>query len=523
MAVLTSSKNLRRSRPYYKEEASGGAFAAVTLCFLACAGIMAAAVAYFYKTGATLLYGDAESHLDIARRVVDSRTPGWVQLGTAWLPLPHLLMIPLVRNDRLWQTGLAGAITCGFCMALAATFLFAGMRRIFESTLAGAAAAAVFLLNPNTLYLGSIPMTEPAWFASLFALFYFTVRFAETRGWGALLGAGIAACAGTLTRYEAWFLLPFVAIYVLIAARRSTPAIVFCIIAGAGPLLWLVHNRWYFSDPLYFYRGPWSALAIQGKSPYPGRGDWHMAAKYFVAAGHLVAGWPGLVIAAFGALAALARKVFWPFFLFLLPPAFYVWSIHSSGTPVFVPNLEPHSFYNIRYAMAFLPLIALGAAALARFGKIPAAAVVAIALAPFLIHWNRHSITFQEADINSRGRLAWTAQAVDFLGTAAGPHETFFTGYGLTAIYRTLGIPLRDTLSGDNNPQFLAAQGRPDLALWEDWAIAMGGDPVQTTVDNARLHGPRFELSDRIIVKDQPVIEIYHRVVIYGDHEDTVR
>ncbi len=184
MAVLTSSKNLRRSRPYYKEEASGGAFAAVTPCFLACAGIMAAAVAYFYKTGATLLYGDAESHLDIARRVVDSRTPGWVQLGTAWLPLPHLLMIPLVRNDRLWQTGLAGAITSGFCMALAATFLFAGMRRIFESTLAGAAAAAVFLLNPNTLYLGSIPMTEPAWFASLFALFYFNVRFAETRGWG---------------------------------------------------------------------------------------------------------------------------------------------------------------------------------------------------------------------------------------------------------------------------------------------------------------------------------------------------
>jgi hypothetical protein len=218
-----------------------------------------------------------------------------------------------------------------------------------------------------------------------------------------------------------------------------------------------------------------------------------MAAKYFVAAGHLVAGWPGLVIAAFGALAVLARKVFWPFFLFLLPPAFYIWSIHSSGTPVFVPNLEPHSFYNIRYAMAFLPLIALGAAALARFGKIPAAAVVAIALAPFLIHWNQHSITFQEADINSRGRLAWTAQAVDF------------------------------TLSGDNNLQFLAAQGRPDLALWEDWAIATGGDPVQTTVDNARLHGPRFELSDRIIVKDQPVIEIYHRVVIYGDHEDTVR
>ncbi|MGD1070164.1 MAG: glycosyltransferase family 39 protein [Bryobacteraceae bacterium] len=473
---------------------------------------MAAAVAYVYKTGATLLYGDAESHLDIARRVVDSRTPGWDQLGTAWLPLPHLLMIPLVRNDWMWRTGLAGGITSGLCTALAATFLFAGTHRIFESKLAGAAATAVFLLNPNTLYLGSIPMTEPAWFASLFALFYFTVRFGETRGWGSLLGAGLAACAGTLTRYEAWFLLPFVAIYILVAARRWTPAIVFCLIAGSGPLLWLAHNRWYFGDPLYFYRGPWSALAIQGKSPYPGRGDWRVAAKYFFAAGRLVAGWPGLSIAALGTVAVLSRQTFWPFFLFLLAPAFYVWSIHSSGTPIFVPGLEPHSFYNTRYAMAFLPLIALGAAGLARFGKIPAAAVVAIALVPFPIHWNEQAITWQEADVNSRGRLAWTAQAADFLRAAAGPHETFFTGYGLTAIYRTVGVPLRDTLSGDNNPQFLAAEGRPDLALWEDWAVAMGGDPVQSTLDKARLHGPRFELSDRIIVKGQPVIEIYHHV-----------
>ena len=60
---------------------------------------MAAAVAWFYRTGAILYYGDAEAHLNIARRIVDSRTPGWCQLGTTWLPLPHLLMIPLVRHD----------------------------------------------------------------------------------------------------------------------------------------------------------------------------------------------------------------------------------------------------------------------------------------------------------------------------------------------------------------------------------------------------------------------------------------
>ncbi|HVW10309.1 MAG TPA: hypothetical protein VHC90_17095, partial [Bryobacteraceae bacterium] len=111
---------------------------------------MACAAAYFYGTGVTLWFGDAEAHLNIARRIIDSRTPGLAQLGTTWLPLPHLIMVPFVRNDELWKTGLAGAIPAAFCMALAGTFLFAAIRRLSGSGIAAGAAAAVFLLNPNT-------------------------------------------------------------------------------------------------------------------------------------------------------------------------------------------------------------------------------------------------------------------------------------------------------------------------------------------------------------------------------------
>ncbi|HVW85447.1 MAG TPA: hypothetical protein VHB50_12240, partial [Bryobacteraceae bacterium] len=313
---------------------------------------------------------------------------------------------------------------------------------------------------------------------------------------------------------EAWFLLPFVAIYIWIAGgpRRWRAATVFCLIAGAGPVLWFAHNWWYFRDPLYFYRGPWSALAIQGNLPYPGKGNWEVAAEYFLEAGKFVAGSPALLIGACGLVAALVRRVLWPVLFVALTPFFYVWSIHSSGSPIFVPNLEPHGWYNIRYAMAFLPVVAIGVAALARFHKAVAVAAVGIAMAPFLIHWNDHAITWQEAEINSRGRRAWTARAVEFLHAVAGPHETFFTSTGdITAIYRTLGVPIRDTLTGDNNPQFTMASSRPDLFLWEDWAIVMGGDTVQGIIDKARLRGPRYELSERITVKNQPVIEIYHR------------
>jgi hypothetical protein len=507
MAASKNSKNSRRSN---------GAAAAL-ICFLASAAVMAAAVAYFHRTGRTLYFGDAESHLDIARRVVDSRTPGWAQLGTTWLPLPHLLMIPLVRNDWLWTTGLAGAIVSGVAMAIVASFFFAAVRRVFHSTSAAIAAAAVFLLNPNTLYIGSIPMTEPVFFAALFGLLYFSIRFRETRGWGALIGAGLCALAGALTRYEAWLLLPFTAIYIWMNSgvkgrQRWAAALLFCAIAGAGPLLWLAHNRWYFGDPLYFYRGPYSALAIQGKSTYPGNGNWRVAAQYFSAAGVAVAGWPALAIGGAGILFTLIRRIFWPVLFLALPPVFYIWSIHSSGTPVYVPALWPHSWYNTRYALAFLPLAALGIAALAQFRKPLALMLVVIALAPLLIHPIDNAITFQESDINSRARRQWISQTAAYLRASAGPHETFFTSFGdLTPIYRTLGIPLADTLTGDNDVQWAAAVARPDLFLNTDWAVVTGGDEPQSVIDRARLHGPRYELAHRVIVKGEPVIEIYRR------------
>src|SRR5438046_9138754 len=65
---------------------------------------------YYLQMSDLLLYGDAVAHINIARRVFDSRTPGLLQLGTVWLPLPHLLMVPLLASKFLWQTGIGGAI-----------------------------------------------------------------------------------------------------------------------------------------------------------------------------------------------------------------------------------------------------------------------------------------------------------------------------------------------------------------------------------------------------------------------------
>src|SRR4029077_14051833 len=65
---------------------------------------------FYLKNGQVLLYGDAVAHINIARRVFDSKTPGLLQLGTVWLPLPHLLMIPFLISTKMWQSGAGGSI-----------------------------------------------------------------------------------------------------------------------------------------------------------------------------------------------------------------------------------------------------------------------------------------------------------------------------------------------------------------------------------------------------------------------------
>ncbi len=80
------------------------------------------AARWSFVHGYTLYDGDAEAHFNIARRILDSRTPGPEQIGTVWLPLTHILLVPFVMHSDWWQSGLAGAIPSAACFALAAIF-----------------------------------------------------------------------------------------------------------------------------------------------------------------------------------------------------------------------------------------------------------------------------------------------------------------------------------------------------------------------------------------------------------------
>ncbi|HEX5431618.1 MAG TPA: glycosyltransferase family 39 protein [Bryobacteraceae bacterium] len=472
-----------------------------------------------FNRGYTLYFGDAEAHLNIARRVLDSRTPGPEQLGTVWLPLPHLVMLPFVMRDSLWRSGIAGVIPSSVCFVLGGLFLFAAARRAYDSGWAAFAALTIFAINPNILYLQSTPMTEPLFLAALAALLWATLWFRDSQSIWAMCAAAAASNAASLTRYEGWILIPFVTLYLLIAGKRKWHAIAFGALASLGPLAWLTHNQYYYSNALEFYNGPWSALAIYhrqlagGMQPYPGDHNWLKAAQYFFADARWVAGLLLLIAAAAGALIALARRVLWPLLFLALVPAFIVWSMHSSGTPIFVPDLWPESWYNTRYAVTVVPLAAFAAGALvfalpARLR--PAAAAAAILLSAGV--WLRPAICWKESQVNSEARRNWTQQAAGFLAANYRPGAGILYSFGdLTGILRDAGIPLREGLHEGNGPAWALAMARPDLALHEEWAVAFSGDAVATLLLRADKHGMNYRLRKQIIVKGAPVVEIYHR------------
>ena len=483
------------------------------------AAVSATAAWWCAAHGYTLYYGDAEAHLNIARRVLDSRTPGGEQLGTVWLPLPHLLMIPFAM--RFWHGGLGGVIPVAACFVVAGAFLFAAARQLYASAAAGCAAALLFALNPNMLYLQSTPMTEPVFAAGLAALLWATIRYRDSASIPALLAMAAASNAASLTRYEGWFLIPFVALYVLIASRKKSHALVFAALAALGPLAWLAHNQYYYSNALEFYDGEYSSGAIyarqlaQGVARYPGDHDWRKTIEYYFAAMKLVDGVPLLLCGAAGVLAALVKKIWWPLALLALPPVFYLWSIHSSGTPLYVPGLWPHSWYNTRYALAGLPLASLAAAALVAMLPQrwqPAAAVALVAGISAGWALAGAPAVWKEAQVNSVARREWTGQAGAFLAEHYKSGDGVVYTFGdLTGALREAGIPLREGLHQGNHPAWDAATLRPELFFREEWALAMAGDAVAAAAQRGGPPDAHYELRKRIMVEGAPVIEIYQR------------
>src|SRR5438067_1079809 len=79
---------------------------------------------FFFLRDQTFVHIDAIAHVNKARGLFDNIQPGLRQLGTVWLPLPHILMAPLAAIDPLWRSGAAGSLLSLACFIGTSMFLF---------------------------------------------------------------------------------------------------------------------------------------------------------------------------------------------------------------------------------------------------------------------------------------------------------------------------------------------------------------------------------------------------------------
>jgi hypothetical protein len=504
------------------------------------AAISIASFFYYLRHGDLLLYGDAVAHVNIARRVFDSRTPGLLQLGTVWLPLPHLLMLPFLLSRWLWQTGIGGSIPSLFAylLSVAGVFRLVGSnlstlrqeRERWGTRFTAWFATAIFALNPNLIYLQTTAMTEPVYLALfIWAAVFFSdsVRGTETpadaQSKSRLVKCGLCLAGACLTRYDGWLLTVVMAAIALLIASQSNfarlrPAITkFILLAAAAPVLWLTYNAVVYRNPLEFANGPYSAKAIEQKTavpgypPHPGTSDLSLAFKYFfksaelnVAEGTWQIFWVTALLTGTAIVLLFQRKL-WPLLLLWTPVPFYMLSIAYSGVPIFVPVWWPFSRYNLRYGIEMLPAFAVftavAAYGLLRFvssagSKLAIVAVFVLMTAISYVQVFRASpVSFEEAVINSRTRIALESELARHLEQL--PPDSTFLMYvgGHVGAFQQTGIPLAHVINEGNHrpwkrpsdPDGLWERALQHPAAYADYVIAFDSDPVAAGVEHREL------------------------------------
>lgn len=165
---------------------------------------MALAAAIIYtQHGLALSHYDARAHLVVARRVLDSLTPGWSQIGAVWLPLPHVLNLVPAQWDWAYRTGATAIAMSVLSMGVAACAAARLLQRATGSRLAGAVTASLLATNTSLLYLHATPMTEPLLIALAFVAVERLDAWLRDPAFSTVT-PGIALVLLCLTRYEGW-------------------------------------------------------------------------------------------------------------------------------------------------------------------------------------------------------------------------------------------------------------------------------------------------------------------------------
>lgn len=359
-----------------------------------------------YMTDTATAYNDSMAHLNLARMVLDNLHPGFSQLGGVWLPLNHILFLPLIWNNWAWTSGFAGSIISMISYVVSVVLVFESVRFISRSKIAGLIGAAAFALNVNILYLQTTPLTEPLFLMLFLASFYFFTRWVIGNKTSDLIRLALTGFFLVLCRYDGWFVavaeLALIGIYKIVYDRKRIHHIFGIVFVASLPmiygiLLWVIWNKLIFGHFLYFVLGPYSAHAQQSVLSISNNGlitkgniGMSFLAYYYTVKDNI-----GLGVIALSAIGTIfflysknklsvIRKLLIIAFL-LSPVLFNILSLYMGFSIVNVPELKWNpsfnpsgSWFNVRYGIFALPLIAVLTGLIIHKSKFLTAAILSI-------------------------------------------------------------------------------------------------------------------------------------------------
>ncbi len=486
------------------------------------------ATAYSFKHDLIIAYGDAESHLDIAKRIVNSITPGFAQMGGIWLPVPHLLMLPFIWSDFMWRTGLAGSMVSGICYLISTIYIYKTSMVLTKNKLASFAAALVFATNPNILYMQSTPMTELTLIAFFnLSTYYFLLYIKDQRNTLALMLASMYAFIASLSRYDGWFLVAFEGL-IVIASHFSIPdviktlkehrymrlwnkfqqaqgrAIFYGTVACFGILLWMIWDYLILGDPFYFTNSQFSAKTQQqnwlARGELPASHNVGIALLYYLMTSLSNAGVLIFFVGVVGFIVYILdkeqRNKLFIATMLLIPFIFNVFTLYAGQSVIFIPHVTPVSFewrlFNVRYGVMMIPSIAIFIGFLfAKRQYIGRILIAGFILAQFGLFAIGYSSVISLADGTVGLSSAKRPDAERWIIKNYDHGLVLIDDYARTLSIVRSGIPMQDIIYVGNKPYWDESLYAPEK--YARWIITQQNDSVWNhviadTATNARLY-----------------------------------
>jgi hypothetical protein len=317
----------------------------------------------------------------VARRIIDSVEPGYFQIGVNWLPLIHLVYLPIIAFKSQYQSGFLPSLISVAAFSISCWLAYRIACRATGSTAAGIFAGGILLANSNLQYLQSCPLTETVYMALFLLAIDSLMSWRQSNYSGYPWIPAMWAGLGALCRYEGWFLIAGVLLLFLFdvwikfltlrAALRKL--VVYLAVAGLPVAAHFGYVLMSLGDSfLHRVAGGYPAPYVTYKSPL-------LSVIYHLSQLSQMATTLPLVVAAVGLLYCIAGRER----LQRLAPLLLLWM----PSLINIAALYWGLIYRLRYSVLLLPAIAVFGSLAVGFAKLSDRTMVLAAVVAVLMPW----------------------------------------------------------------------------------------------------------------------------------------